>query len=132
MPVKINWAMNVQIDGGPRVASSGAVEVDAYDSIEVTVPKSPAAGTAGEAIVKVVPGAAADFLFLLIQADTYKNVPLSYKADTSTKAVRLDAQQVLIGSGATGLLDKPPTSLTFLNSGTAPVNVRIIVGRKAV
>lgn len=131
MPVKINWAMNVQIDGGPRVASSGAVDVDAYESIEVTVPKSPAAGTAGEAIVKVMP-AGADVLFLLIQTDTYANAPLSYKAADSTKAVKLDAQQTLVGLGAASLLDKVPTTLTFLNSGTTPAKVRVIVGRKAV
>ena len=131
MPVKINWAMNVQIDGGPRVASSGAVEVDAYESIEVTVPKSPAAGTAGEAIVKVMP-VAADVLFLLIQTDTYTNAPLSYKAADSTKAVKLDAQQTLVGAGAASLLDKVPTTLTLLNSGATPAKVRIIVGRKAV
>jgi hypothetical protein len=131
MPVKINWAMNVQIDGGPRVASSGAVEVDAYDSIEVTVPKHNN-GTNGTAVVKVGPGAAADFLFLLIQTDSYKNAPLSYTSETSTKSVKLDAQQTLIGAGATGLLDKPPTSLTFTNTGLTPATVRIVVGRKAV
>jgi len=131
MPVKINWAMNVQIDGGPRVASSGAVDVDAYESIEVTVPKSPAAGQSGEAIVKVMP-AGADVLFLLIQTETYANAPLSYKAADSTKAVKLDAQQTLVGAGAASLLDKVPTTLTLLNSGATPAKVRIIVGRKAV
>ena len=131
MSVKINWAMNVQIDGGPRVASSGAVEVDAYDSIEVTVPKN-TNGTNGTATVKVQPGAAADVLFLLIQTDTYKNSPLSYTAENSTKSVKLDAQQTLIGAGATSLLDKPPTTLTFVNTGQTPAAVRILVGRKAV
>ncbi len=130
MPVKINWAMNVQIDGGPRVASSGAVDVDAYESIEVTVPKK-TNGTNGEAVVKVMP-AAADVLFLLIQTDTYTNAPLSYKAADSTKAVRLDAQQTLVGAGAASLLDKVPTTLTLINSGATPAKVRIIVGRKAV
>lgn len=131
MSVKINWALNVQVEGGPRVASADSVEVDAYDNIEVTVPKH-TGGQDGKAAVVVQPGAATDVLFLLIQTDVYKGSPLSYKVEGSTKSVKLDAQQTLVGSGATSLLDGAPTTLHFSNAGAADATVRILVGRKAV
>ncbi|HZT58773.1 MAG TPA: hypothetical protein VFA21_09135 [Pyrinomonadaceae bacterium] len=131
MSVKIHWALNVQVDGGPRVSASDAVEVDAYDYIEVSVPKHDN-GKDGEATADVQPGASADVLFLLIQTDTYKDSPLSYTVENSTKSVKLDAQQTLVGAGATGLLDGPPTKLNFSNAGASDASVRILVGRKAV
>jgi hypothetical protein len=131
MSVKIHWALNVQVDGGPRLSAADAVEVDAYDNIEVTVPKH-ANGQDGTAIVDVQPGAAADVMFLLIQTDIYQGSPLSYKVENSNKSVKLDAQQTLVGAGATGLLDGPPTKLNFSNAGLADASVRILVGRKAV
>jgi hypothetical protein len=131
MSVKINWALNVQVDGGPSLAASDAIEVDAYDIIEVNVPKQNN-GTDGKATVKVAPGGAADVLFLLIKSDVYKNAPVSYKVDGGTKTVKLDSQQTLIGAGATGLLEAAPNKLVFTNNGQADANVRILVGRKAV
>jgi hypothetical protein len=131
MAVKINWALNVQVDGGPKVSAADSVEVDAYDNIEVTVPKKNN-NVDGTATVNVQPGGAADVRFLLIQSDTYKNAPLSYKVDGTTKSVKLDAQQTLIGAGAAGLLEAAPAKLIFTNTGPTDAAVRILVGRKAV
>lgn len=133
MAVKINWALNVQVDGGPAIAASDAVEVDAYDIIDVKVPKQTPGPpvTPGKTTVTVAPGTAADVLFLLIQSDTYKPTALSYKIDGGSKDVKLDSQQTLIGSGATGLLEAAPAKLVFTNTGQDDANVRILVGRKA-
>ncbi len=131
MTVRINWALNVQVDGGPAVVASDAIEVDAYDIIDVKVPKQNGA-TAGTATVNVAPGGASDVLFLLIKSDAYKPTPLTYKVDGGTKSVKLDSQQTLIGAGATGLLDAVPNKIVFTNAGAADANVRILVGRKAV
>lgn len=130
MSVKINWALNVQVDGGPAIVASDAVDVDAYDIIDAKVPKQ-SGGTAGTATVNVAPGGAADVLFLLIKSDTYKPTALTYKVDGGTKSVKLDSQQTLIGAGATGLLDAVPNKIVFTNTGAADANVRILVGRKA-
>jgi hypothetical protein len=131
MSVKIHWTLNVQVEGGPRVAAADSVEVDAYDNIEVTVPKHTGADD-GIAVVGVQPGDASQVLFLLISADAYKDSPVSYKVGSSTKSVKLDAQQTLVGAGATGLLDGAPNELTFSNAGDADAKVRVLVGRKAV
>ena len=130
MSVKINWSCNVQVINGPKLSGADTLEVDAYDNIEVTVPKK--GQNNGTATVEVQPGAQTKVMFLLIQAGTYQGAPLTYKVDGSAKpAVRLDAQQLMIGSGAVGLLDGAPTKLNFENSGAADVPVRILIGRKA-
>jgi hypothetical protein len=130
MSVKINWALNVQIVDGPKISTAAAVDVDAYDNVEVTVPKHQN-NADGTAIVEVQPGAQNHVLFLLIKADTYKDSPLSYKVEGSNKSVKLDAQQMLVGAGAIGLLDGAPTKLTFSNTGPNDAAVRILIGRKA-
>ena len=43
----------------------------------------------------------------------------------------LDTLQVLIGSGAVGLLGAAPTRLLFSNALGGPVKIQILVGRKA-
>jgi hypothetical protein len=133
MSVKINWSCNVQVINGPKLSGADTIEVDAYDNIEVTVPKKPAGpGTdPGKATVEVQPGAQSKVMFLLIQAGTYQGGPLGYKVDVSTKLVKLDAQQLMIGSGAVGMLDGAPTKLNFENTSAADIPVRILIGRKA-
>lgn len=130
MSVKINWSCNVQVINGPKLSGADTVEVDAYDNIEVNVPKKvgPDNGKAG---VEVQPGAQTKVMFLLIQAGTYQGGPVSYKVEGSSKSVKLDAQQLMIGAGAVGMLDGSPTKLNFENSGAADVPVRILIGRKA-
>lgn len=131
MSVKINWSCNVQVINGPKLSGSDTVEVDAYDNIEVTVPKKPAQANEGQAVVEVQPGAQNKVAFLMIQAGTYQGNQLTYTVEGSNKAVRLDAQQLMIGLGAVGLLDGAPTKLTFKNTGAADIPVRILIGRKA-
>ena len=130
MSVKINWSCNVQVINGPKLSGADTVEVDAYDNIEVNVPKKVGADN-GKAAVEVQPGAQTKVMFLLIQAGTYQGGSLSYKVEGSSKSVKLDAQQLMIGAGAVGLLDGAPTKLNFENSGAADVPVRILIGRKA-
>jgi hypothetical protein len=129
MPIKINWAFNAQIASGPKVASAETVEVDAYENIEVVVPKHDA--NDGTAEVGIVPADTGDILFLVIKADNYTEAELSYVIDGGADSVALDAQQVFIGAGAVGLLGASPSTLTFKNKGTKDAAVRILVGRKA-
>jgi hypothetical protein len=99
MSIKINWALNVQVADGPRVVAADAVDVDAYDNIEVVVPKNQN-NTDGTATVDVQPGDQSNVMFLLIKADTYQNSPVSYTVEGSKESVKLDAQQLLIGAAS--------------------------------
>jgi len=121
MPEKINWTLNVQVVGGPKVSAYDVIEVDAYDKIEAVIPAS------GSATVNVQPGAGAKFL--LITASGYEN--LTYEVDASGVNVTLDGAHVLIGSGAVRLLGSTQNQFKFSNGGTEDVTAYILVGRDA-
>jgi hypothetical protein len=121
MPEKINWTLNVQVVGGPKVAASDVLEVDAYDKIEAVIPAG------ASATVNVQPSGGAQFL--LITASSYEN--LTYKVDASGTTVTLDDPHVLIGSGAVSLLGSTQSQFAFSNGSAADVTVNILVGRDA-
>lgn len=129
MSIKINWAFNAQVASGPKVAAAETVDVDAYENIEVLVPKKGIAD--GSAAVGIVPADTGRVLFLVIKSDNYTDALLSYKVNANADAVALDTQQVFIGAGSVGLLGTAPVKLTFTNKGSKDALVRILVGRKA-
>jgi hypothetical protein len=127
MSVQINWSFSVQVSNGPKISSSDTIDVDAYDSIQVTVPQNNGGdGT----VVEVQPGVTAQVQFLLIKSDSYDS--LSYRVADALNAVSLDTEQVLLGAGAMSLLPKAPTTLTFFNESGTDASVHILVGRKAI
>jgi hypothetical protein len=128
MPIKINWAFNAQVAGGPKVAAAATVEVDAYENIEVIVPKHDA--NDGTAEVGIVPADTGEVLFLVITSDNYTDAELSYVINDGADEIDLDAQQSFIGAGSVGLLGASPSKLTFTNKGSKDAAVRILVGRK--
>jgi hypothetical protein len=124
MSEKISWSFSAQVTGGPYVSASADLMVDAYDKINATIPKG---GT--ETTVEVQPGNAGIKL-LVITASNYDD--LTYKVDTSTIPVTLDAVHLLFGEGTIALFDKYPTTLKFKNASTTDdVTVSILVGRDA-
>lgn len=131
MSEKINWTLSVQVVGGPKISVSQTMEVEAYDKIDVTVPGGDDT-TPGTATVEVQPGGASQVKFLLITSSLY-DAKLTYKVNGGTEAVKLDALQLLMGSGAVGLLETTPQQLAFTNKAGlfAPASIQILVGRKA-
>lgn len=125
MPEKINWALNVQVVGGPTISASKTITVDAYDKIGVTVTAQ------GTETVEIQPGGADRVQFLLINSDEFDDA-LTYEINATGNSIKLDAPQVLIGDGAVGLLGAPPNSLAVTNGLAQDVNIEVIVGRKAI
>lgn len=120
MAEKITWALNVQVTGGPKVAASNSMEVNAYDKVETVVPAN------DSATVDVQPGDGAKFL--LVAAGAYEN--LTYVVDGGDP-ITLDGPHVLIGSGAVSLLGDTQNQFVFTNSGGEDLSVSILVGRNA-
>ena len=121
MSEQINWTLNVQVVGGPKVSASATVVVDAYDKIEAVVPAG------GSTTVDVQPGDGAQLL--IITADSYEN--LTYEVDGSGTTVTVDGAHVLFGSGAVTLLGNTQNQFVFANGGAADVTAEILVGRNA-
>lgn len=130
MTEKINWTLNVQVVGGPKILASDTIDVDAYDKIDVTIEPD-----ASEKEVQIQPGDLGQVQFLLIKSDQYGD-GLTYKVNAANDEITLDALQVLIGDGAVGLFKGSPEKLLFTNNLVSdgdkiPASIQILVGRKA-
>jgi len=138
--VKINWSVNVQVADGPTIAASDSYDAQAFDKIEANVPGQTGSGssaTAGTATVDLQPGGDGKVKLLLIKSDFY-DAKLSYKCKTTDAGkpdgpvIALDSLQLLMGSGALGLLNPAPNRLQFTNGTAIPANIQVLVGREAV
>jgi len=129
---KINWILNIQVEGGPRISISKDVEIEAYDVIEVMVPKK------GKAVAGIQPNALEDvrLVSLRLKNEAHYSGEVSYSVHDDVtdakKRIKLDAAQFLVGSGAVGLLGNIPDKLFFYNSLDNDVDVQVLVGRIAI
>ncbi|MGH7467331.1 MAG: hypothetical protein ACRENP_05030 [Longimicrobiales bacterium] len=130
MPETVNWTINVQVPTGPRVAQSGALQVDAYDKVEVSV-----ADGVDDLEVQLQPGGAGQVQLLVIST-TRTSDDLSYKVnDAGADPITLDQPvHAYFGAGPVGLLDPAagPNTLFFTNASGGPATVQVLVGRKAI
>lgn len=126
MPITINWTVNVQVPGGPKYAMAGSQDVEAYNVIDVPV----AAGASLPVSVKPTKG---ELTFLLVQATAYHDTDLHYTVNGDTSnSYNLQAPHILIGTGATMMLDSAIETLEFTNDNTtSPVSIKILAGRDA-
>jgi hypothetical protein len=122
MPEKVNWSYATEVVGGPTLAGSGELEVEAYLKLAVTVP---AGGTLD---VEVLPGGGGSVQLLVI-SPSRPGEDLSYKI--GSEDVVLDGPHILVGAGAVGLLAASIGTLTFTNGGTEDTDISILAGRDA-
>jgi hypothetical protein len=120
VPEQLLWNVQFRVVDGPQAGASGAVQVEAYDKLEVTV----AAGTSLQ--VDLSPGAATSIRFLAI-VPAVPDAQLTY--DVGGKAIALDAPTFLLGGSVA--LAGDPTSVTFDNGTAAKASISILVGRDA-
>jgi hypothetical protein len=134
MPTNISWKLNVEIQSGPNIIVANAIQVDAYDRIEVKIPDSTAAPT--PTTVDVQPGAAGKVKLLLIRSTRYGD-NLKYKVHDNTTPERvLNDAVFLVGAGSLALLEDSTAplldKLLVTNTTGQDVVLEIIVGRNAI
>ncbi len=128
MAINVNWKFQAAVQGGPTLAmDQPPISVAAYDVIQATIP-----ATTSSFIVHVQPaGTAGDVIFFALSSSKY-DPGLTYKVNAVATSHTFDGPLLLIGSGAMSLLDAmPPQMLTLDNSLASPVDIQILVGRKA-
>jgi hypothetical protein len=133
MAHSIQWSLSIKINGGPQLSSSKAIDVEAYDSIRVTIlGTGNPGGPDVDKEVEIQPGSAGgQVTFLAITSDRY-DPTLTYKVNADTNpAIALDQPHVLVGEGAVALLDPAPTRLFFSSSIAQNTEVQILAGRDA-
>lgn len=133
MATNVSWKLNLAIQSGPSVTISNAVQVDAFDRIEVIVPDTTSSPTA--TTVDVQPSAVGKIKVLLIRSNKYGD-QLKYRIHDNTTDERvLNDAIFLTGAGSLDLLEDPSAPLDKLlitNTTGQDVIVEIIVGRTAV
>lgn len=133
MPTNISWKLNLEIQSGPNIVVTNAVQADAYDRIEVVVPDTTSAPAA--TTVDVQPGAPGKVKLLLIRSTKYGD-DLKYKVHDNTTPERvLNEALFLVGAGSLDLLEDPTAPLDKLlvtNTTGKDAILEIIVGRSAI
>lgn len=125
MTEKINWTINAQVVGGPRIQEVKELEIEAYDKITVTIEAQE-----NDKAVDIQPGGAGQVRFLMLTSSRYEDV--TYKVNTGTSVVNLDAPLFLVGEGAVGLLSPALKTLVFTNDhASEDVSIQVLVGRDA-
>lgn len=126
MPHTIRVRLAVTVDRGPQVATTRTLDLDAYDTVDVTVPND---GAAHE--VEVQPDDGNRLRLMLVSATRYEPA-LTWEADGSGTERQLDQPLLVAGESVASLLGGPGNTIAFTNDGDDEVAVHILVGRDAV
>ena len=122
MAETLNWNFVANITGGPTLVGAGALDIEAYVKVNVTVPAN------DDLDVEILPGAGGALQVLVISPAT-PNLDLTY--DVDGEAISLDGPHVLIGAGAARLLGAAVGTLTFTNGTAEDIDLSILAGRDA-
>jgi hypothetical protein len=111
--------------GASTISIEDYIDVEAVDSIHVTIPKNSVATE-----VNLQPEDC-EVSFIAITAGSYDD--LTYTVDEVVTVRTLDGPLVLMGAGVAALLGDPLATLTFTNANITTDNtVDIVVGRNAI
>ena len=135
MAEKMSWTIKVSVPGGPSVAVTRPVEIDAYDKLAFKIEGKPL--NAPQTLdVHVQPSPTEDVEFLYITSDLYGEALKYSVIDGAAGAadVVLDGPHVFAGAGMVGLLGSSPKKLEFSNGmgNGKDANITILVGRKVI
>lgn len=122
MSEKLNWTFAARVLGGPTIADSGELDIEAYVKLAVTIKK----GATQD--VEVFPGAGGSAQIVVINPAKASD-KLTYEVGTTN--VPLDGPHILIGSGAVGMLGNKIGTLKFKNNTTEDAELSILAGRDA-
>jgi hypothetical protein len=120
----IKVSVDVQIASGPRLTFNHELSVDAYDRLDVVVPKDDV-----ETTVEVHPGDLSGVQLLVIRSST-PDAKVKFE-NGAGNWVGLGNPLLLTGEGVGVLVPAVPGTLKFKNALTVPVTVTILVGRNA-
>ncbi|HEY0140988.1 MAG TPA: hypothetical protein VGF48_08830 [Thermoanaerobaculia bacterium] len=120
----IKFSFDIQVAGGPQMKFNDKLEVDAYDSIEVSL-------NGGETKTISVQPANADKVKLLFIRSSVPSDKVSFENKDAQDQVTLVNPLLLMGD-AVALLVNAPKDLKFKNGLADPVTIQILAGRTAV
>lgn len=124
---KLTYTVSAQLANGPKLASAGTVDVEAYGKFSATI----AAGAADLEVA--LPWGSGGKAAVLLMKPSKPSDTLSYKVNDKSAAssFALNGPHLLLGTGAVALLDPAPARLFFSNAGTEDLAVEILIGGDA-
>lgn len=122
MSETINWNASINVNNGPQLSNAGALAVDGYEKLAITIAKGKSA------TVTVGPGKWTGVSLLMIDPSIV-DAKLTYKSGAITAS--LDGTHLLVGAGAVSLLGNGDAALAFNNGTAVDVSIAIVVGRSA-
>jgi hypothetical protein len=126
MTDRLNYSMGLSLEGGPTISADDHMDVEAFEKIEVAIPKSSVPTT-----VNVQPSLLTELKALIIISDVYTD--LTFTVDAYQPVYTLDGPLMLVGKGNIGMLGATVNDLIFTNAnGSTARNVTILVARDAV
>jgi hypothetical protein len=131
MTETVTLNLNLSIRDGPAIRLAKTFTTEAYDKVSVQIPKD---AEDKDVVVQPSEKGKIDFLCITSENDQYHQddtKKLIYKVGAGTKEIKLDGAHVLIGASLIDLLGGKPEKLKFTNKTDEPVNISILVGRKA-
>ncbi len=126
------------IDGGPTKTLSDELEVDAVDSLSITLPAN-----TSEKKIEVQPGEMADVKLLYIKSDVHEGIkytlnddPPEPGGDVPTEPggdvpIVLDTDHILNSSKIVESIGTNPRTIKFTNDSAIDANIEILVARSA-
>lgn len=133
---EVKWSINVYVEDGPNLSSSGAIQTEAVDTVSVSVPAT-ATDTKPKTVL-VQPSNKSEIDFIYIKADQYgtsdKGLQYSFsEGDTptdQTSPIRLDKEHFLTSNELIKLFTKSPKKIIFSNKTGNDVMVNIVLARR--
>jgi hypothetical protein len=113
----LKYSMNFQIVRGASLSIPGEIKLEGYEKIQVAVAAS------ATSTITLPSG----IQFLIIKSTTYGDA-LSYKVNSETTAIKLNAAHVFMGTGAVSILNAAPAKLVFTNGLTGDVTLDLLIG----
>lgn len=127
MATTVKWSMNISAVGGPQLTSSGTLEADAYEVINVKVEPD------STDLQIRLNSTSSELALLAITADRYEE-KITYTTQPSASASTsyiLDGPHLMFGKASLVQFNSSPLSLYFNNKTDKPVTLTIFVGRDA-
>jgi hypothetical protein len=123
---EVSWELNIKVSGGPQIAESDTLTVEAYEEIRLIIENK-----AQDKKIEVQLDGAGQIMFVLITSSKYLDDKVSYALKSGGDKIILDAPHFFIGEGIIKSLGKLPKEIFVTNKLDENVTLTILVGRDA-
>jgi hypothetical protein len=113
----LKYSMSFQVVRGASLSIPGEIKLEGYEKIQVVI------AAAATSTINLPSG----IQFLVVKSSAYGDA-LTYKVNSETTAIKLNAAHVFMGTGAVAVLNAALAKLVFTNGLTGDVTLDLLIG----